>query len=496
MSFGRGAAREGAGRSFFVVVAALTACAPNRAAAPVDGRSPPARESATSDGAPTCRYDVAVAHPTAQLDVTAHCTGAVTTHFAGDRHLTPFITDVRDGNGAALARDGARFVVPASNDVRIRYHVDLDGAARVETDVDTAFALGGSLVAPLSSYALVPEPPRPGVAIVHVQPGPSADFVTELARAGGDYTIALSDIPDATYGVFGRFEHDVVALAGVHGTSSVDVLSLDGAFASSRLERKEWVARAAAAVGAFYGGFPAERAGVVLDPIPARDRVVFGKVLSGGGSTVALFVGANTPRASLDSDWVLVHEFFHLGFPSFRGEGKWLDEGLATYFEPLIRARAGMLTEEQGWAEVIRDMPLGVELCETRGLDHFDGDIRAVYWGGAVVALHADVAARRREENAPGLEQALRAMLAQGWNSRHVVRLRDAIQKVDAGLGAPILEGLAAAYSDHGSPVPLDSVLADLGVERHGDGVLLRDDAKLARVRRAIMYGDAAFATR
>jgi hypothetical protein len=281
---------------------------------------------------------------------------------------------------------------------------------------------------------------------------------------------------------------DVVELRGAHGTAAIDLEARDGAFALTRAERREWVARAAAAVAAFYGGFPAEHVRLVFKPV-AGDRVAFGKTRSGDrDSTVVLFVGQSLPRTSLDSDWVLVHELFHLGFPSLRGEGTWLEEGLATYAEPLIRARAGMLTEEQGWAEVIRDMPLGVELCETLGLEHYR-DIRAVYWGGAVVALLADVAARRRGAGAPGLEQALRAMVAEGWDSRRLVRPSEAVAMVDAKLGEPILAPLAAAYTDHGSPVPLDTVLSELGVERRGQGVLLHDDAKLAAVRRAIMYG-------
>jgi hypothetical protein len=284
-------------------------------------------------------------------------------------------------------------------------------------------------------------------------------------------------------------ESDVVELRGVHGTSRLDVEAPDGRFALSRRERKAWIARGAAAVSAFYGGFPAEHVRIVLQPVAGRDSVVFGKVHSDDrGSTMVLFVGTNLLPTALDSDWVLVHELFHLGFPSLRGEGTWLEEGLATYAEPLIRGRAGMLTEEQGWAEVIRDMPLGVELCETRGLEHFQ-DIREVYWGGAVVALLADVTARRRGPDAPGLEQALRAMVSEGWDSRRFVMPSEAIAMVDTKLGAPILSSLAAAHADHGSPVPLDAVLSELGIERQGTGVLLHDDAKLAAIRRAIMYG-------
>jgi len=490
------AVEAGVGAS--LILAAPTGCMPRRDSPRVDATSATSVKSVTSTSTPPerappeCRYTARVVRPAAVLDVTVRCTGSTTTGFVGDPHLAPFTTDVRGPKGEALPHEGARWTVSQSDDVEIRYRVDLDAAAHALSEVDTAFARGGSIVAPLSSYALVPDPPRAGSAMVSVRPAPGSSFVTELARVEGGYSIALSDIPDSTYGVFGRFEHDVAEIRGVHGPSRIDVVSLDGAFTLTRAERKNWVARAAQAVDAFYGGFPATRAGVVLDPVPGRDRVVFGKVLSGGGSTVALFVGAHTPPAALDSDWVLVHELFHLGFPSIRGAGKWLDEGLATYAEPLIRARAGMLTEEQGWAEVIRDMPLGVELCQTRGLEHFQGDIRSVYWGGAVVALLADVAARRRGPEQPGLEHALRAMVAKGWDSRRAVARDDAIRMVDQELGAPILAVLATAYADHGSPVPLDTTLADLGIERTGTSVRLHDDAKLASMRRAIMYGDAS----
>ena len=35
----------------------------------------------------------------------------------------------------------------------------------------------------------------------------------------------------------------------------------------------------------------------------------------------------------------------------------WLTEGLATYFEPIIRYRAGRRSAESLWAEFARDMP-------------------------------------------------------------------------------------------------------------------------------------------
>src|SRR5690606_33687893 len=112
-------------------------------------------------------------------------------------------------------------------------------------------------------------------------------------------------------------------------------------------------------------------------------------------------------------------ELFHLGFPSFAGEGKWLDEGLATYYEPLIRARHGWKTEEGVWAEFVRAMPQAMRSGRVGGLEK-SSSYREIYWGGAIVALLADLAARKQSNGQLGLEKGLRAVLAAGGNASEV----------------------------------------------------------------------------
>jgi predicted metalloprotease with PDZ domain len=137
-------------------------------------------------------------------------------------------------------------------------------------------------------------------------------------------------------------------------------------------------------------------------------------------------------------------------------------------------------------------MDLGVKLCETTGLEHPGREFRSIYWGGAVIALLADVEARRRTNGETGLEDALRKGVARGWDATHVLPLADTLRAIDDTFGSDILTGLAARYADQGNPLRLEPVLAELGVERREKGVLLHDDAPLAAVRRTIMYGDAA----
>jgi hypothetical protein len=44
---------------------------------------------------------------------------------------------------------------------------------------------------------------------------------------------------------------------------------------------------------------------------------------------------------------------------SLPDESHWLEEGIATYVEPIARAQANQLPVEQVWAGMVRGMPKG-----------------------------------------------------------------------------------------------------------------------------------------
>jgi hypothetical protein len=246
-----------------------------------------------------------------------------------------------------------------------------------------------------------------------------------------------------------------------------------------------WIAKSASAVHDFYRAFPVPRASVTVIPTPERDSVVFGKVLPESEPGVALLLGQHATRKALYSDWILVHELFHLGFPSFFEEGKWLDEGLATYYEPIIRVRAGLYTETELWDEMSKSMPQGLPAFTEGGLEKAD-DFRGIYWGGAIACLVADVTARQRDLHR-GLEVGLRALREAGGNACEVWSLAEAIGTIDRALGAPTLEPVARQHAQRGSRFDLRSLFAALGVNRDARGaVQLSDSAVLAPVRRAI----------
>jgi len=246
-----------------------------------------------------------------------------------------------------------------------------------------------------------------------------------------------------------------------------------------------WIARSARAVRDFYGAFPVPHASITVIPIAGRDSVVYGKVLPESEPNIALLVGQHATRNSLYSDWILVHELFHLGFPSFYEEGKWLDEGLATYYEPIIRVRAGLYTETELWDELSSNMPQGLPAFTSIGLENAH-DFRGVYWGGAIACLLADVQARSRD-NRRGLEVGLRALREAGGNACEVWSLSDAIRTVDQALGSATLAPIAKAHAARGTAFDLAALFVALGVNHDENGaVQLSDEAPLAAVRRAI----------
>lgn len=372
----------------------------------------------------------------------------------------------------------------SSRDAKLSYDVDLAHLASLGRDFDRALKVGDSFMAPMSSVLLVPEPLTteiPVTVTVQAPPGASAQVGLERAPAPNTYRLMAHEIPVATYFSFGKLRETALDV----GSSKLEVSKLDAAFDEPDERFNQWIATSARAVKDFYGVFPVPRASITVLPVPAKRMVLFGKVLPESEPGVALVVGQHASHDELYGDWILVHELFHLGFPSFFEEGKWLDEGLATYYEPIIRVRAGLYTEAKLWDELESSMPQGVPAFTDVGLEQAD-DFRGIYWGGALACLIADIEARKRNLDR-GLEVGLRALRDSGGNACEVWTLAEVIEAVDKALGAPTLAPIAAAHAKHGSAFDFKKLMRDLGVGRDAHGKLqLSEDAPLAAVRHAI----------
>ena len=266
--------------------------------------------------------------------------------------------------------------------------------------------------------------------------------------------------------------------------SKIDVEVGPGDLMVSGEELKRWVQNAADAIVAYYGRFPVPHLRIQIEP-SGGNGIRGGKTFGRGGGLIVVHVGSQTPGMELASDWMMTHEMVHLTFPSMADEHHWIEEGIATYVEPIGRIQAGKMDPAEMWRDLVRDMPKGEPRAGDKGLDHTHTWGRT-YWGGALYCLRADVEIRRQTQNAKGLQDALRGILDAGGDIREDWELRKALETGDRTTGTHVLMNLYEEMKDKPVEVELDSLWKQLGVKAENGKVTLVDDAPLAGVRRAI----------
>lgn len=268
------------------------------------------------------------------------------------------------------------------------------------------------------------------------------------------------------------------------GTSQIEV-NVDGDFARlSETQLKRWVQNAGDAVVAYYGHFP-------VPHLDLRIRQFDGAGVRGGrtfamhGGLIRISVGSQTTEEDLNTDWMLTHEMVHLTFPSMPDQNHWIEEGIATYVEPIARIQAGQFSASRMWFELVRDMPKGLPQSGDQGLDHTHTWGRT-YWGGALFCFLADIEIRKQTQNKKGLQDALRGILNAGGDMREDWELEKALLAGDRAVGVDVLMKLYNQMRDRPMPVDLEKLWKQLGVQQTDGAVQFVDDAPLAAIRRSI----------
>ncbi len=270
----------------------------------------------------------------------------------------------------------------------------------------------------------------------------------------------------------------------------VEVSFAGVAEAPSRAELLSWIEKASRAIASYYGGFPVSR--VDLTVRVGRPGGIAGGRTWGdrGGARILITVGKETSAQDLRESWVLVHEMVHLAFPSMTGH-EWIEEGLATYVEPLVRARAGLIAPEEIWRWLLWGVPRGLDGLGGRGLDEASG-WAASYWGGATFCFLADVRIRERTGNRKSLDDALRGIVRAGGNVTVSWPIERAFEAGDRATGVPVLAELYATMGKGGTRIDLANLWKQLGVSVSGGRIVYDDAAPLAAVRKGITTGNPA----
>jgi hypothetical protein len=268
------------------------------------------------------------------------------------------------------------------------------------------------------------------------------------------------------------------------GGGTIDV-SITGTPPVSEKALLEWIDGAARAVTAYLGRYPVRR--VRLHVRTGTGRGIGHGVTHGGRvPSIRIEVGRGADESDLREDWVLTHEMTHLVFPDLTSDDSWAEEGLATYVEPLARARRGVLSPDDVWGELMAGLPKGLPGRGDGGL-HGTEDWGRTYWGGALFWLLADIEIREKTRGRRGLPDALRGIQDAGGDIRVRWDLRRALDAGDRALGLTVFRDLYAQMGEASGPRDLDRLWRRLGVRRVGSRIAYDDSAALAEVRRAIV---------
>jgi len=268
------------------------------------------------------------------------------------------------------------------------------------------------------------------------------------------------------------------------GGSRLDVQIESGDIKLSQADLLRWVQMAGEAVATYYGRYPVPHVTIRIHPFSGRG-VRHGQTWGMGGGLIKIGVGSETQMSDLAEDWMLTHEMIHLSFPSMPDENHWIEEGIATYVEPIARIEAKQLTAQQMWADLARDMQKGVPRPDDKGLDHTH-TWASTYWGGALFCFLADVQIREQTHNQKGLQDALRAILNAGGDIRNDWNLPDTLKIGDRATSVTVLTDLYAKMKDRPMDVDLSALWKRLGIESDGKTVRFIEDAPLAAIRRSI----------
>src|SRR5271163_2004443 len=272
------------------------------------------------------------------------------------------------------------------------------------------------------------------------------------------------------------------------GGAAIQVDFGPGRFDLPREQQLAWAQMVADTVSAYYGRFPVHSARILIQPVPEDHGVVQGTTwgdVGGFPAFIRLRLGEQTTADDLKQDWTLTHEMVHTGFPTMDDNHHWIEEGIATYVEPIARVQHGLLQPERIWGDMVRDMPKGEPAAGDRGLDltHTWG---RTYWGGALFCLVADVTIRERTGNRKGLQDALRAIVAAGGTIDQEWPLERALSEGDKATGTTVLLDLYHQMGTTPQPVDLDKLWAKLGISVVDGHVHFDDHAPEAAIRELI----------
>jgi hypothetical protein len=392
----------------------------------------------------------------------------------------------RSGKGSIEAGDGEWNAPDWAAGECLSYRADLAGIAATH-DQDIGWKVGEDIVTAPQLWLLHPDVQGDDDADLSITLPDGMAVSAPWQRVGRDgastHFHIVSTPPSWSAAVaFGHFSEERIELPG--GVLRLTILS--GTDAEQRKKLHDWLAHVSRAVLSAYGRLPLADVQVLMIPVGqlgmaqrtvarfAPRAVHFGQSIRGEGNALELLVDQTRPASEFDSDWIAVHELSHLMHPYLGDRGSWVSEGLATYYQTILRGRAGLLTRTQTWDRLRQGFidndgkQYDVPLDQAAAAMHRNHDYQRIYWSGAAFWLTVDRDLRRDSGGKLSMALALSRFRDCCLPSHRQWRPQDFFARLDGLLGVETFSKRYREFAALKQFPDWKKVYADLGI---------RDDA-------------------
>ncbi len=259
-----------------------------------------------------------------------------------------------------------------------------------------------------------------------------------------------------------------------------------------------WIEFIASALTRVYGHWPLREWQIIVTPAMSAgssDPIPWAQVLREQPTRVEFFTAARATPDQLRLAWTGYHELAHLLIP-YRGWGDaWFAEGLASYYQNILRVRAGVISEQQMWQKLYEGFQRGlrepgsdhISLAQASDRMRKEGRFMRVYWSGAWYFLAADTRLRLQSGGQRNLDLALAELNSccgdQSLSVPEIVSRLDQLNRV------VVFRMLYDELTVSTGVPAFETIFASLGIDVIDGQVRLQQDGPGARLRQQIAAG-------
>jgi predicted metalloprotease with PDZ domain len=254
-----------------------------------------------------------------------------------------------------------------------------------------------------------------------------------------------------------------------------------------------WIRYGTESIVALYGYYPLPNPQIVVFPIgPFQSAVPWGDVQRDGGCVANLYVDQTRSLSELIADWTLIHELSHMIHPYINMDGRWLSEGIATYYQNVLQARVNTLTEARAWTKLhegfqrgIKETEAGKPLIDVSNQVRQNQKFMRVYWSGVALALKADWTLRK--EGKGSLDEVMAGFQQCCLQPNRTWTPNEYMNKLDELSGRKIFTTLYQEYAYSDQFPDLNDVYSSLGFIPKKNKLEFIDEAEGIMIRKSIM---------